>query len=185
MLTLVPQKPAPIIRRERISLTNQTIRGTLPPMLDPHVRRMLEAYPTIFLACHRQHVQSDEAGNKLTEHQASVLDHLDATRPTTLSKLAEHMGTGKSAMSIAIKRLVRGGYVRRSRVGGDARSVSLTLTSRGARVKEHNTVLDPGLLREMFRRMPPSELERSLAGLETFAKYAQIMLRQRKRTRDR
>jgi len=32
-------------------------------MLDPGIRRLLDAYPAIFLACHRQHVREDEAGN--------------------------------------------------------------------------------------------------------------------------
>lgn len=153
-------------------------------MLDPRIRRMLDAYPAIYLACHRQHVRSDERGARLTEHQASVLDHLDAARAATLSKLAEHMGIGKSAMSIAVARLVRGGYVRRSRSAEDGRSVALTLTARGARVKEQNTVLEPGLLKEMFRMMPAAEVERALAGIEIFAKYAHVMLWQRKRRRD-
>jgi hypothetical protein len=77
---------------ETFCLTGQTICCTLPPMLDPGIRRLLGAYPAIFLACHRQHVREDEAGKSVTEHQASVLDHLQVARPTTLSKLAEHMG---------------------------------------------------------------------------------------------
>ena len=154
-------------------------------MLDSCVRRMLDAYPTIFLACHREHARSDESGGAVTEHQASVLDHLDGARPATLSKLAEHMGVGRSAMSITVARLVRGGYIRRMRGAGDGRSVALTLTARGARVKEQNTVLEPGLLKDLFRLIPAAELERALGGMETFAKYANVMLRQRKRRRDR
>lgn len=122
-------------------------------MLDLGIRRLLDAYPAIFLACHRQHVREDEAGKAITEHQASVLDHLHATRPTTLSKLAEHMGVGRSAMSITAKRLVRGGYVRSTRDKNDARCVGLTLTPAGARVKEQNAVLDPELVKKMFRLM--------------------------------
>ena len=51
----------------------------------------MAAYPTIYLACPRDHTRADQFGNPLTENQASVLHHLDAARPTTLSKLAEHM----------------------------------------------------------------------------------------------
>ena len=102
----------------------------------------------------------------------------------TLSKLAEHMGVGRSTMSITVARLVRGGYVASRRDGNDARCVGLTLTPAGVRVKEQNTVLEPELVREMFRAMPAAELEAALQGVECMAKYARILLRQRKRGRD-
>lgn len=153
-------------------------------MLDSRIGRLLEAYPAIFLACHRQHVREDESGKAITEHQAAVLDHLHTARPTTLSKLAEHMGVSRSTMSITVTRLVRGGYIARRRDRHDARCVGLTLTAAGGRVKEQNTVLEPGLLREMFRLMPAAELEAALKGIECLAKYARIMLRRRTRGRD-
>jgi DNA-binding MarR family transcriptional regulator len=162
-------------------LTNQTISATLLPMLDSEVRRILDAYPAIFLACHRRHLRADDAGNAVTERQASVLDHLDATRPTTLSKLAEHMGVGSSSMSILVARLVRAGYIAQRRDSSDARRVSLTLTPAGTRIKADNSVLDPQLLRKMFALMPAAELESALRGLESLAKYARILQRQRKR----
>ena len=166
---------------ETFCLTGQTICRTLPPMLDPGIRRLLDAYPAIFLACHRQHVREDEAGKSVTEHQASVLDHLQVARPTTLSKLAEHMGVGRSAMSITVKRLVHSGYIKSARDKKDARCVGLTLTPAGARVKEQNTVLDPELVKKMFRLMSSGELEMALQGIECLARQARIMLRRRNR----
>lgn len=153
--------------------------------LDSQSRRLLDAYPAIFLACHRQHVREDEHGKAITEHQASVLDHLHTTQPTTLSKLAEHMGVGRSAMSIMVSRLVRDGYISRSRAKNDARSVGLLLTPAGERVKEQNSILDPELMKEMFRLMPARELETALQGIERLAKYAKMLLPRRKREHDR
>jgi MarR family transcriptional regulator, organic hydroperoxide resistance regulator len=153
-------------------------------MFDSRIRRLLDAYPAIYLACHRRHLREDEGGNVVTEHQASILDHLHAKRPTTLSKLAEHLGVGRSAMSITVARLVRDGYIARSRDANDARCVGLTLTAAGVRVQEQNTVLDVGLLRELFRLMPAAELAAALEGIEHFAKYANILLRRRKRAHD-
>jgi MarR family transcriptional regulator, organic hydroperoxide resistance regulator len=150
-------------------------------MLDSRITRLLDAYPAIFLACHRKHVRDDETGKIVTGHQASILDHLHATRPTTLSQLAEHMGVGRSAMSITVGRLVRGGYILRGRNNTDARCLGLTLSPAGARIKEHNTVLDPDLVREMFRAIPARELETALQGIECLAKYGRILLRRRKR----
>ncbi len=150
-------------------------------MLNPQVRRLLDAYPAIFLACHRKHLRDESSGRTLSEHQAGVLDHLHADRPVTLSKLAEHMGVGCSSMSIMVRRLVGAGYVARRRNKADGRSVALTLTAAGARVKEQNTVLDPQLVNQMFGLMRPSELETSLRAVECLAKYAGILLRRRAR----
>jgi DNA-binding MarR family transcriptional regulator len=168
----------------RICLTYQTICFILPRMLETNVGRLLAAYPTIYLACHRDHTRADEAGNPITENQASVLDHLHATRPITLSKLAEHMGVGRSAMSTAVARLVRGGYIARRVDKQDRRSVGLTLTAAGKRIQEQNTVLNPQLVRQMFKMMEPAEAERALAGMERLALAAAILLKRRKRERD-
>jgi DNA-binding MarR family transcriptional regulator len=153
-------------------------------MLDSQIRRLLDAYPAIFLACHRRHLREDETGNAITEHQASVLQHLHAMRPTTLSKLAEHMGVGRSTMSITVARLKRAGYIASSRDKKDARCVGLTLRPTGVKVKEENTVLDAELIKEMFRRMPATEVETALKGIEYMAKYAKLLLREKTRRRD-
>ena len=79
------------------------------------------------------------------------------------------------------KFLVRAGYIAQRRDSSDARRTALTLTPAGARVKATNSVLDPQLLRKMLRKIPPAELESSLRGLESLAKYARILLRQRTR----
>ena len=153
-------------------------------MFDSRIRRLLDAYPAIFLATHRQHVAADEHGESISEHQASVLDHLDPKRGTTLSKLAEHMGVGRSTMSITVARLARRGYITRERDKEDARRISLRLTRAGARVKEQNTILEPELVGQMFRLMSAQECEAALQGVERLAKYARILLRRRKRMRD-
>jgi DNA-binding MarR family transcriptional regulator len=152
-------------------------------MLETKVERLLAAYPTIYLACHRDHTRADEAGNPLTEKQASVLDHLDAARPTTLSKLAEHMGVGRSAMSTTVTRLVRAGYIARRAGTQDRRTAGLTLTPSGKRIQADNTVLNPQLVRQMFKLMEPAEAEWALAGVESLAQAAAILLKRRKRER--
>jgi MarR family transcriptional regulator, organic hydroperoxide resistance regulator len=150
-------------------------------MFDAQMRRLFAAYPAIYLACHRRHVRDDDSGDVVTAHQASVLDHLDIQAPTTLSSLAEHLGIGRSAMSIQVNQLVRRGYIRRTGVRGDGRKVGLTLTHAGNRVKKLNTVLDPDLVRAMFASMPDAELESALEGIERLAKYASMLTRRRAR----
>jgi MarR family transcriptional regulator, organic hydroperoxide resistance regulator len=153
-------------------------------MLNSQVRRIMDAYPTIYLACHRRHVRGDSEGNPLSEHQASILNHLHASRPQTLSKLAEHMGVGRSTMSIHVGRLIDKGYVASRPDEGDGRRIGLTLTRAGMAVKEQNTVLDPDLVTAMLRSIPAVDLEAALQGMECVAKYAAILLKQRKRALD-
>ena len=88
-------------------------------------------------------------------------------------------------MSITVARLVRNGYVTSRRDAHDARRIALTLTPKGARVKDQNTILEPQLVKEIFRLIPAAELESALQGIERIAKYANILLRQRKRARDK
>jgi DNA-binding MarR family transcriptional regulator len=154
-------------------------------MLHSQVVRPLEAYPAIYLACHRRHTRDDELGQVVTDSQVRVLAHLHETRPVTLTTLALHLGVGRSAMSIAIAKLVRGGYVRRERAEKDGRAIHLTLTVAGARITEQNTVLDKDLVRELFRRMRPSELDAALNGMELLARYANalVVLRVKERKR--
>lgn len=154
-------------------------------MFDLQVKRLQDAYPTIYLACHRQHIRTDEQGKNVTERQASVLDHLDTRTPVTLSKLAEHLGVSRSTMSITVSRLVRNGYISRRKDAKDARSIALVLTARGARIKEENAVLNPKEIEKLFGLMRPAELDTALRGIEVLAKYARIQLRNRKRDRDR
>ncbi len=150
-------------------------------MFEAEIRRLLSAYPTIYIACHRRHVRDDDSGVIVTSHQASILDHLDIQQPTTLSRLAEHLGIGRSAMSIQADRLVRRGYIRRSTVRGDDRKVGLTLTAAGNRIKKQNTVLDPDLVRSLLASMPKSGLELALQGIEQLAKYAALQTRRKSR----
>jgi DNA-binding MarR family transcriptional regulator len=145
-------------------------------MLHSQVVRLLEAYPAIYLACHRRHIRDDERGQVITDSQVRVLTHLHETRPVTLTTLARHLGVGRSAMSIAIAKLVRGGYVRRERAEQDGRAIHLTLTAAGARITEQNTVLDKDLVRELFRRMRPSELDVALNGMELLARHANALV---------
>lgn len=149
-------------------------------MIRAAVATVLDCYPKVFLACHRRHVRDGQTGRVLSSHQASVLDHLDAVEPTHLNELAAHLDVTPSTMSLMIDRLERGGYVRRSRDGGDARRINLRLTKAGLRIHEQQKVLDPELVEAMLRRMTGVERESALAGLRTLARAAnEIVLARR------
>ena len=148
-------------------------------MLSARVKRLLESYPKIYLACHRRHLRDDETGRMLTQHQASILDHLDAVKPVAVSELARHMSVTESTMSINIGKLRHAGYVKRLRDRQDGRRIGLTLTVAGVRVKEHNSVLDPDLVTELLSLLSTNDAENALAGMEQLAQVAEKLMKRR------
>lgn len=141
-------------------------------MIAAQISTLMQCYPKIYFACHTRHVQDEDTNQRLSVHQASLLDHLDEVDPTSLLTLAGHMGVTASTMSLTIDRLVRAGYVTRERDTFDARKVALRLTKDGARVKERKSVLDRELVAAMLGRMKPRDRAVGLAGLEMLAKAA-------------
>jgi DNA-binding MarR family transcriptional regulator len=133
---------------------------------------LMESYPKIYFACHTRHVQDEKTNQRLSAHQASILDHLDEVEHTSMLTLAGHMGVTASTMSLTVDRLVRAGYVTRDRDALDARKVALRLTKDGARLKERKSVLDRNLVAAMLGRMKPRDRAAGLAGLELLAKAA-------------
>lgn len=133
----------------------------------------MDLYPRIFFACHKRHVRDPKTRRVLSAHQASILDHLDEVEPTGLVELAGHMGVTASTMSLGVERLVRHGYVIRSRDVFDGRRVNLFLSHAGARVREAQSVLDLERVIHMLGHLSSAERTASLDGLALLAQAAQ------------
>ncbi|MGH9831282.1 MAG: MarR family winged helix-turn-helix transcriptional regulator [Blastocatellia bacterium] len=129
----------------------------------------MQLYPRIFMACHTRHVMDSRTGKELSDHQASVLDHLDEVEPTSLAELAKHMGVTSSTMSIAVDRLLRSGYVSRERADQDGRRICIRLTESGARIRREKSVLDPRLVGSMLEHLSQKEQKQAVAGLRLLA----------------
>lgn len=141
-------------------------------MASPEVQTVLRCYPKIYFACHRRHIKDEQSKQVLSANQASILDHLDAVKGTGLLDLARHMGVTASTMSIAVDRLVRGGYIVRERDSQDARRVLLRLTKTGAGIKQQQKVLEPRLVQGMLDGLAPKDRADALRGLELLARAA-------------
>jgi MarR family transcriptional regulator, organic hydroperoxide resistance regulator len=154
-------------------------------MFSAGINRVLQSYPKIYLACHTRHIRDNESGEKLTQHQASVLDHLSGDSPLSVSELARHLDVTESTMSIQVTQLENAGYVRRIRDSRDRRCVRVRLTAQGVRVKQQNTVLDPDLVRQMISLLGPDDAEAALRGLELLSIAAEKLMNKRpvRRTR--
>jgi DNA-binding MarR family transcriptional regulator len=120
-----------------------------------------------------RHVKDPKTRRQVSAHQASILDHLDETEPTALLELARHMGVTVSTMSLNVERLVRRGFVRRTRDVEDRRRLRLLLTASGLRLREASTVLEPERVAAMLDELNADELARALKGLELLARAAE------------
>lgn len=139
---------------------------------DADVRQVLRHYPRIFFACHTRHRHDPQTRKLLSQHQGSILDHLDDLEPTNLMDLARHMGVTPSTMSLSIERLVRRGYVLRRRDPRDRRRVHLLLSPAGVRIKQAQQVLEPPRVRGVLAMLSPAERREALRGLALLARAA-------------
>ena len=73
-------------------------------MIAAQIATLMNSYPKIYFACHTRHVQDEETNQRLSTHQASILDHLDELEPTGVLALAGHMGVTASTMSFTLDR---------------------------------------------------------------------------------
>jgi DNA-binding MarR family transcriptional regulator len=136
------------------------------------VDRILELYPRVFHACHSRHVRDPKTREAVSTNQTRVLDHLDDAEPTSLMGLARHMGVSASTMSLTVDRLVRRGYVTRSRDAADRRVVNMRLTAAGTRLRDAQSVLDPKRVMAMILKLPPDDREDAVRGLALLARAA-------------
>jgi DNA-binding MarR family transcriptional regulator len=83
------------------------------------------------------------------------------------------MGVTPSTMSLSIDRLEGMGYVRRAKDPVDARRVRITLTDRGFRLREAQSVLEPERVRAMLSQLDEPDRARALEGLTLLAEAAQ------------
>lgn len=129
------------------------------------VRQLTQQLSRIRFACRTRHVRDPQSERILSAHQASILDHLDESEPTTLSELAARMGVTPSTMSIAIRRLARNGYVARKRDRTDRRRVFLRLTKAGVRIRDAKSALDPERVEALLDSLSPGDRAAALHGL--------------------
>jgi DNA-binding MarR family transcriptional regulator len=154
-------------------LTNQIIFVRISAMHERAVRHVMEHYPKIFFACHTRHVRDEKLAQRLTAHQASILDHLDVEQAFNLNDLAGHMGVTAATMCIAVDRLARMGYVLRERDKVDRRRVNLRLSAEGARLRSDKSVLDAERVQSVLARMSAKDRALALHGVALLAQAAQ------------
>ena len=110
----------------------------------------------------------------LSQHERQLLHHLPVTGGVPLTALATHLALPKSSASVLVKDLARRGFVRRTRDALDERRLALTLTAKGRRRVEKDTVLRPADLATALDRLPERRRRALLAGMEALATSAAL-----------
>ena len=105
----------------------------------------------------------------LSQHERQLLHHIPATGGVALTALATHLALPKSSASVLVKDLARRGFVRRVRDSADERRLALTLTAKGRRRIETDTVLRPDALAAALAALPRRRRQDLLAGMEALA----------------
>lgn len=134
------------------------------------IRRIQRAYPQVWFACHVEH-RSRRTDRALTDRDVGILEHIEATPGLRASELAHHLGIGRPALSVHIKRLTQQGYLLQQ-AGDDAREKRIRLTASAREVLSTASALDASQLGRMLGVLDRDERARAVAGLELLAMAA-------------
>jgi len=138
---------------------------------------VVHALPRILFACRARIARDPGTERSVSAHQAMVLSHLDEADPTMVGELAGHLGVTASTMSLTLKRLEEGGFVRRERDPQDRRVVNVRLTVMGARLRDAASELDPQRVDRMLGMLSQADRREALRGLALLSDAADALVR--------
>lgn len=93
----------------------------------------------------------------LTGPQLQLLDLLDAKGPLRMSELAEEIGISQSGATALVDRMLKGGYITRTRSDKDRRVVSIAITEAGKALLETFSQARDEAIEKFFRKLNPKE----------------------------
>jgi DNA-binding MarR family transcriptional regulator len=131
--------------------------------VDQATRVVQMTYPQVYLACHTRHQRKRSTEHRLSSRDASILAHLDESRPIAPAQLARHLSIGRSTMSEALKRLVALGFVERANGSG------VTLSAKGTSAVGETSVLEADRLAAALSGVSASERQLICRGFERLA----------------
>jgi DNA-binding MarR family transcriptional regulator len=151
--------------------------------LDQVVETVQLTYPQVYYVCHTRHQRKRSTEHRLSARDAAILAHCSAETPIIPARLARHLSIARSTLSEAIKKLDRGGYVRRvAAIQGDKRLSGILLTSQGLRAVRETSVLESDRLAEVLAATSAADRASISRGL---TKLAEACRRYSERPRSR
>jgi DNA-binding MarR family transcriptional regulator len=136
------------------------------------VLEVLRAYPQIYLACHVEHRTRASSPTGLTARDGTLLAHVEDPGGSSPARLAWHLGIAASTLSAALTRLQAADLLRLDPDPADARRRLVRLTAQGRAALSRDSVLDPGRVAALLKRLPAKERRRAILGLAALARAA-------------
>ncbi len=117
----------------------------------------------------QSHSKRMKARSGVTGPQRLVLRILELAPGAAPTELARILCFHKSTVSVILRSLEQGGFVRRGAHPTDGRAVVLSLTARGRRVAEQQAGTVEAVFRKTLARLPPREVRIARHVLESLA----------------
>jgi DNA-binding MarR family transcriptional regulator len=143
--------------------------------MEAQVLAIQQLYPQVFHACHVAHTRARSTAFRLSERDSAILSHVLPDWPMTARDLARHLGIGAPAMSAALQRLERLGYLERGPRGRASPARPLRLTEAGSRALQAASVLDTCRLTALLSALSVAERRTAVRGLQVLAKGARTI----------
>jgi DNA-binding MarR family transcriptional regulator len=136
---------------------------------EKQISTIQRAYPQVWFACHLEHRTRSSSDDGLTDREAGILAHIDASDGARASDVARHLGISKSTLSAQLKRLVGLGFVQLERGTSDQRERPVRLTVPGRKAVVARSPLDSARVSALLEKLSPQERARAVSGLELLA----------------
>jgi DNA-binding MarR family transcriptional regulator len=136
---------------------------------EKQISTIQRAYPQVWFACHLEHRTRSSSDDGLTDREAGILAHIDASDGARASDVARHLGISKSTLSAQLKRLVGLGFVQVERGTSDQRERPVRLTVPGRKAVVARSPLDSERVSALLEKLSPQERTRAVSGLELLA----------------
>lgn len=133
------------------------------------VRRL---YPKLYVACHSSHGRATGVADALSARDCAVLSHLCVDPALSASRLAKHLGVGRSTLSEVVGRLVEQSFLQSHQDLRDERKRRLTVTPAGVAAMATASVLDHEKVVAVLSRLTPQERFTAIEGLALLASAA-------------
>ncbi len=129
-------------------------------------RTINDYWTDIYYNLHYPHTE------KITHQVIRILQHVQKEENVGINEIASYLDISQNTASDHIKRIIKKGFLLKSRDPDDERKVILCLTSEGREVVYRNTSLDEEKLDDIFLNLSEEEKETILKSFKILSERA-------------
>jgi MarR family transcriptional regulator, organic hydroperoxide resistance regulator len=110
--------------------------------------------------------RSGKCCHGLTLSQCHTLDLLSKQGGLSMNELSRQMGLAKSTMTRIVDKMVREGWIDRSRDSGDCRLVTVRLTRKGVEIAKTLSHSSRDYVQRILKHLPPEKIPQVMEALK-------------------